>query len=204
MARNLDLDLNLPTDPGLPPGEEYDEFRKIYNALRQLQDGIAEAAGLVTLTDDDLNGATALALHGLATRAILVFEAVTDITIGQIVQLDYPTNPTKVKQPATVINDPSYNDNAGGMYVGMPLFNCAAGQHVAVGISGAVVPLPGAELGHAYVLNQSRVLSDYYNVVYPAYYHFNTLTSDAGYYLIGYCVEANKLLVNLKGYISYG
>lgn len=203
MARNLDLDLNLPTDPGLPPGEEYDEFRKIYNALRQLQDGIAEAAGLVTLTAEDLNGATALALHGLATRAILVFEAVTDITVGQIVQLDYPTNPTKVKQPATVVADPSYNDFTGGLYVGMPLFNCAAGQHVAVGISGAVVPLPGAQLGYGYVLNQSRLIEGFFNATYPPYFTYS-LDGAVGYYLIGYCVEANKLLVNLKGYISYG
>lgn len=203
MPISYDLDLNLPTDPGLPPGEAYDEFRKIYAALRNLQDGISDAAGLITFTGEAGESVSAFYLYGLSLRGVLVFQALTDIVVGQVVQIDPATNPPKVKQPCTLYIEPSIVDYHGARWIGFPLFNCSAGQHVAIAVSTAVAPLPGAVPGYAYALNSSLNVTAFASVNPPAV----RVSSEDGSVLIaclGFCVEADKIVVNMHGAMFYG
>ena len=202
MPISYDLDLNLPTDPGLPPGEEYDEFRKIYAALKNLQDGISEAAGLISFTAEDGEVVPPTYLYGLSHRGILIFEALTNINIGQVVQLDIATNPLKVKQPCTLYIEPSIGDYHGARWVGFPLFNCSAGQHVAVAVSTAVAPLPGAVPGYAYALNSSLNVAAYASVNPPA---ARASISDGSLLIacLGFCLESDKIVVNMNGAMFY-
>lgn len=202
MPINYDLDLNLPTDPGLPPGEEYDEFRKIYAALRNLQDGISEAAGLISFTAEDGEVVPPTYLYGLSNRGILIFEALTNINIGQVVQLDTATNPPKVKQPCTLYIEPTTGDYHGARWIGFPLFNCSVGQHVAVAVSTAVAPLPGAVPGYAYALNSSLNVAAYASVNPPA---ARASISDGSLLIacLGFCLESDKIVVNVNGAMFY-
>ena len=194
MARNLDLDLNLPTDPGLPPGEEYDEFRKIYNALRQLQDGIAEAAGLFTLAPEDRGGSDMFELYTLGRHTFTVFEAGTDINIGQPCQIYSVGGEAKVRQPAQLYFINAFEGGAAAAMASgyMPLFNAAAGQKVACAGYGGEAPLPGAVPGQRYALNTSFVMQAYTGKI-GYYYTVNSLLINVYYMLMGICVNENKL-----------
>lgn len=203
MPISYDLDLNLPTDPGLPPGEAYDEFRRIYAAMRNLQDGISDAAGLITFTGEVGESVPITYLYGLLNRGILIFEAATNINIGQMVQLDVTTNPPKVTQPCTLYIEPSLVDYHGARWIGFPLFNCLAGQHVAIATSTAIAPLPGASPGYAYALNPSLLVTAYATAYPPVIVN----DPEAGSVIactVGYCLEPNKLMVNIVGFLSYG
>jgi hypothetical protein len=200
---SYDLDLNLPTDPGLPPGEAYDEFRRIYAALRNLQEGISEAAGLISFTEDDAESVGVTYLYGLLNRGVLIFEAVTNISIGQLVQLDITTNPPKVRQPCTLYIEPAISDYHGARWIGFPLLNCSAGQHVAIGLTTAIVPLPGASPGYAYALNSALNVTAYASA-YPPVIVSDPEAGSAIACTVGYCLEPNKLIVNISGFVSYG
>jgi len=196
---SYDLDLNLPTDPGLPPGEAYDEFRRIYAALRNLQDGISLASGLITYDQESLAGLNPLSTYLLGNQCILIFEAQTNIAIGEMVEGVTVGSVLKVKQPIDVtFDDSGFPD--WDRYIGMPLFACSAGQHVAVATKYGVAPKPGAVCGYAYHLNTSLVLTQTTDVTAP---YFFVGEAEAAAYTAGFCVEDNKLiLTNSGGYYT--
>lgn len=180
LIKNYELNLELPVVPGLPQGPEYEEFRVIYNALRQLQDGLAENAGLVTY---DFSGETSVdpfLLYTVAGQTNLIFEASTAITVGKPVVFD-AANPGKVKAP------PASGGLLDGNILGMPLFSCNAGQKVAVAITGGIAPLPGAVLGTAY-----KVADNYSPVGFTP--NPNLLTYEMR---LGVCLKPNTLLVTM-------
>ena len=196
MAVSYELDLNLPTDPGLPPGPEYDEFRAVYSALRQLQDGISLASGLVVYDQESLQSLAPLATYTVGSQTILIFEATTAITVGELVQAEPVGGVLKVKQPLTLVADATYF--AWDRYVGMPLFACSAGQHVAIATRYGVAPKPGALCGYGYDLNTSLAVVQTTTGV-PGYYYVGDGGGEAVIFTVGYCIEDNKLILNLTG-----
>lgn len=195
MAVSYNLDLNLPTDPGLPPGPEYDEFRAVYAALRQLQDGISLAAGLVTYDQESLAELAPLDTYLIGSQAILIFEALTDIAVGGLVEGVAVGSELKIQQPVTLAVD-SGGFPAWDRYLGLPLFACLAGQHVAVATRYGVAPFPGAVSGYGYHLSSGLAVVQTTNFIPDPY------LADAGEavaFSVGYCIEDNKMILNLTG-----
>lgn len=204
MPISYDLDLNLPTDPGLPPGEEYDEFRRIYNALRQLQESISENAGLVSIDPENLSGSGVMELYALSLQSIMVFNASSAITIGSPVMFNFAEGLGRIKQPVVQHIDPEIFDISVTHVLGFPLFNCSAGETVAIVGTGGVAPFPGAALGYGYALNSSYV-PQAYNSVNPPLVHTPEFEGDGAVVItVGLCLEANKLLVRINGLLIYG
>lgn len=196
MFRNLELDLNLPVDPSLPPGEEYAEFKTIYNALRQLQDGLADAVGLVSLSKEDRAKSGMFELYSLGRHTFTVFEAGTNIITGQPCQVYNASGEAKVRQPAQFYEQHTFEGGkASAKAAGfMPLFNAAAGEKVACAGFGTEIPFPGAVPGYRYGLNSSFILQAYTGKIAP-YYIVSGLLINYHYMQIGICINSNKLFV---------
>lgn len=196
MLRNLELDLNLSVDPSLPPGEEHEEFKTIYNALRQLQDGLADAVGLVSLSKENRANSGMFELYSLGRHTFTVFEAGTNIITGQPCQVYNVSGEAKVRQPAQFYEQHTFEGGrAAAKAAGfMPLFNAAAGEKVACAGFGTEIPFPGAVPGYRYGLNSSFVLQAYAGKIAP--YYTNNLLLDFYWYMqIGICINNNKLFV---------
>lgn len=196
MFRNLGLDLNLPTEPSLPAGNEFDEFVTLYNALRQMQDSLSEAAGLINVAEENRADANIFELYLLGRHTITVFEAGTDIVTGQPCQVYNAGGEAKVRQPAQFYMVNAFEGgNAAAVSAGfMPLFNVSAGQKVACAGYGLEIPLPGASPGQRYGLNSSFVMQAYSGKIAP-YYTLKLLLTTTYYMQIGICINANKLFV---------
>lgn len=196
MFRNLGLDLNLPTEPALPAGDEFDEFVTLYNALRQIQDGLSEAAGLITLSEENRAAADIFELYLLGRHTITVFEAGTDIVVGQPCQVYNAGGEAKVRQPAQFyLVHALEGGNSSALSAGfMPLFNVSAGQKVACAGYGLEIPLPGAVPGQRFGLNSSFVIQAYSGKIAP-YYTLSFLLLNKYYMQLGICINADKMFV---------
>lgn len=196
MFRNLGLDLNLPTEPSLPAGNEFDEFVTLYNALRQMQDSLSEAAGLITVAEENRADANIFELYLLGRHTITVFEAGTDIVTGQPCQVYNAGGEAKVRQPAQfyTVNAVEGGNAAAASSGFMPLFSVSAGQKVACAGYGLEIPLPGAVPGQRFGLNSSFVMQAYSGKIAP-YYTQNLYLITKYYMQIGICINANKLFV---------
>ena len=146
------------------------------------------------MAKEDRAGADMFEIYTLDRHTFTIFEAGTDITIGQPCQVYSAGGEAKVRQPAQLYFINSLEGGAAAAQAAgyMPLFNASAGQKVACAGFGAEAPLPGAIPGTRYALNSSFVLQAYTGKISP-YYSVNLLLINVYYMLIGICVNANKL-----------
>lgn len=192
-TKNYTLDLNLPVQPTIPDGPEYEEFLTVYKALNALQDGIAEVGSLVGVDPDALELLDVYSLYLDGSRNMFVFEAATDIAVGEPVMLDFSAGYAKVRQPA-IVPPTGFNYAQVNYVIGFPMFACLAGQKVLIGSKGAVVPAPGAVVGQQYQLNSSGLKQSGYDVWFA--YDFGTRLYF--FYALGGCVVPDTLLLSLE------
>lgn len=194
MPISYDLDLNLPTDPGLPPGEAYDEFRRIYAALRQLQDGIGEAAGLINFSSGGSLNENPLQLYGFSRATVLVFTAQTDIVLGELCQIGAFSGQARMFQPISYIFSERSLIEA-TRFSFMPLNACTAGQKVAVTYMGGIAPKPGATVGSSYCLSSGKLVVPYTSSEPPQFYTSANLDASM---IVGQCLVAGTILTSFS------